>query len=62
MSVKEDKEIFLEENKDISDLERQRMTNIDKVLGTSTHFHETKVFEERLDSEHVMERKIVKLE
>jgi len=38
------------------------MQNLDKILGTSTHFHETKVFEERLDSEHVMERKIVKLE
>ena len=38
------------------------MNNIDKVLGTNTLFHETKVYEERLDSEHVMERKIVKLE
>ncbi|KAL4435988.1 hypothetical protein ABPG74_022223 [Tetrahymena malaccensis] len=62
MSVKEDKEIFLEENKDISDLERNRMQNIDKALGTKTVFHEIKTYEERLDSEHVMERKLVKLE
>jgi hypothetical protein len=36
------------------------MKNIDKVLETKTYFHETLPYEERLDSEHVMERKIVK--
>jgi len=36
------------------------MQNIDKVLGTNTHFHDIKHYEERLDSEHTMERQIIK--
>jgi hypothetical protein len=37
------------------------MKNIDQVLGTNTYFHEIKNYEERIDSEHAMERKIVKV-
>jgi hypothetical protein len=33
---------------------------LDKALGTNTHFHEIENYEERIDSEHVMERKIIK--
>ncbi|EGR28946.1 prolyl oligopeptidase family protein, putative [Ichthyophthirius multifiliis] len=59
LNVNEDIQIFLEDNKEISDLEKQRLQNIDKVLGTKTHFHEILPYEERLDSEHVMETKII---
>ena len=29
--------------------------------GTNTYFHDIKSYEERLDSEHVQERKIIKI-
>lgn len=34
---------------------------MDKSLGTKTYFHDIENYEERIDSEHVMERKIVKV-
>ena len=40
----------------ISDLERERMNKLDQLIGTNTHFHEIESFEERLDSETVMEK------
>lgn len=38
-------------------MERIRMQKLDETLGTTTHFHETEAYEERLDSETIMERK-----
>lgn len=36
------------------------MKNIDDVLKTNTYFHETQPYEERIDTEHIMEVKLVK--
>jgi hypothetical protein len=44
----------------ISDLERERMNKLDQLIGTNTHFHEIESFEERLDSETVMEKSLIK--
>lgn len=32
------------------------------LLGTNTYFHEIKEYQERLDSEHIMDRRIIKKE
>jgi hypothetical protein len=34
----------------ISNLERERLKQLDKELGTETYFHETEKYEDRLDS------------
>ncbi|KRX08112.1 P-loop containing nucleoside triphosphate hydrolase [Pseudocohnilembus persalinus] len=60
LSVEEDIIVFEDQQKQIGDMERIRMKNIDKVLQTDTYFHETKPYEERIDTEHIMERSIVK--
>ena len=51
---------MMEDQKEISDIERVRMKQIDKIVGTSTHFHEVQPNEERLSSEFVMERQALK--
>lgn len=35
------------------------MLKLDQKIGTNTHFHEIERHEERLDSEHVMSRKMM---
>lgn len=50
----------IEQQKEISEIERLRMKEIDKMLGTNTHFHEVEPNEERLNSEFVMERQALK--
>ena len=44
----------------ISDMERERMRRLDELIGTQTHFHEIAPYEERLDSQTVLERSIFK--
>ncbi len=44
----------------ISDLERERMSRLDGLIGTKTYFHEIASYEERLDSETVMEKSLLK--
>ena len=46
----------MEQQKEISEIERERMKEIDKTLGTNTYFHEVEPHEERLNSETLMER------
>ena len=50
----------IEEQKEISEIEKTRMQEIDKNLGTNTHFHEIETNEERLNSEFVMEREALR--
>ena len=45
---------------EVSILEKRRLHNIDKELGTKTYFYEPKVYEIKLDSEHVMQIKRLK--
>jgi hypothetical protein len=59
LSHSQDVAEFRETQKQIADLERDRMQRLDQALGTNTHFHETQPYEERLDSEHVMRRAIL---
>lgn len=56
MDPQEEHEVLMETEKVISDLEKARMMELDKIYGTNTFFHPiNETFEERLDSEHVME-------
>lgn len=41
-------------------MERERMRRLDQLIGTQTHFHEVAPYEERLDSQTVLERSIFK--
>jgi len=60
-TIQEEQEVLEETEKIVSDLEKARMQELDKIYGTSTHFHPiNEVYEERLDSEHVMERRRAK--
>ena len=60
-TLEEQNELQQEKEIEISDIERRRMLKIDEVLGTKTHFHEVQEkYEERLDSEFIMEREQLK--
>ncbi|CAD8099575.1 unnamed protein product [Paramecium sonneborni] len=59
LNVKQEIEQFISQQTEISDLERIRMKNLDDKLGTNTHFHEIKSYEERLDSDNVMRRQVL---
>jgi len=54
----EEQALIQEMEAEASNLEKIRMQELDKIYGTNTYFHPiNEAFEERLDSEFVMERK-----
>jgi hypothetical protein len=44
----------------LGNLEKVRLRELDKALGTNTYFDESKPYEERISSEIIMERKILR--
>ena len=46
---------------EIANTEKKRLQELDKIFNTSTYFHDIEPeYEERLDSEHILERKALK--
>jgi hypothetical protein len=41
-------------------MERNRLKKIDQALGTNTYFYDVKPYEERVNSNHIMEVRIAK--
>ncbi len=49
-TFEEGRELDIRNEEIVSDLERERMKKLDKLIGTNTYFHEIKSYEERVDS------------